>query len=160
MSGQKLQERLRQEYHLELEMASGNYALAMTSIMDRQEGFDRLSAALHEIDRQLLSGERMGQNKGGTGTISPREIYRQPEHVMEIYEAEEAAHGLMPFRKTAGQVSADTVSLYPPGIPVLVPGERISKNIRDLLVKYLSLGLNVKGLCDDKKIKVFCDDKK
>lgn len=154
MSGQKLQERLRQEYHLELEMASGNYALAMTSIMDRQEGFDRLSAALHEIDRQLLSGERMGQNKGGTGTISPREIYRQPEHVMEIYEAEEAAHGLMPFRETAGQVSADTVSLYPPGIPVLVPGEKIDGRIVETIQKCLDMGLDVQGITEDKRINV------
>ena len=73
---------------------------------------------------------------------------------MEIYEAEEAAHGLMPFRETAGQVSADTVSLYPPGIPVLVPGEKIDGRIVEMIQKCLDMGLDVQGITEDKRINV------
>lgn len=52
-SGEWLYQELLLKYHLQLEMASGDYALAMTSIMDQEEGYQRLSAALHEIDREL-----------------------------------------------------------------------------------------------------------
>ena len=50
MSGQVLLEKLLGEYQIQLEMASGNYALALCSIMDTKKGFDRLSYALMDID--------------------------------------------------------------------------------------------------------------
>ena len=49
----ELAERLRKEYHLEMEMTGGTYVLAMTTVADTQEGLDRLKAALLEIDGQL-----------------------------------------------------------------------------------------------------------
>ena len=52
-SGEWLYKELLLKYHLQLEMASGDYALAMTSIMDTDEGYQRLSAALHEIEQSL-----------------------------------------------------------------------------------------------------------
>ena len=58
-SGKWLMERLREEFHLELEMACGDYALAMTSVCDRKEGFQRLSDALHQIDIQLCEEKKM-----------------------------------------------------------------------------------------------------
>ena len=62
-TGYDLMERLRRDYALELEKASAHYAIAMTSLMDTREGFDRLSAALHELDREL------------EGTVS-KQLYR------------------------------------------------------------------------------------
>lgn len=50
LSGQELMEFLREDYHLELEKAGENYALAVTSVMDTEEGFHRLADALREID--------------------------------------------------------------------------------------------------------------
>ena len=70
MSGQALQEILLQEYGLQMEMASGNYVVAMTSIMDTDEGFARLSDALECIDGTVHKKEE-------TSEISPREIYRE-----------------------------------------------------------------------------------
>lgn len=67
MSGQALQEILLREYGLQMEMASGNYVVAMTSIMDTDEGFARLSDALECIDGTVRKKEE-------TGVISPREI--------------------------------------------------------------------------------------
>ena len=52
LSGEELYQLLREKYHLQLEMCQGDYALAMTSIFDREEGFDRLYAALEEIDKK------------------------------------------------------------------------------------------------------------
>ena len=179
----QLQARLLREYGLEMEMSSGNYVLAMTSLMDRQEGFDRLSVALHEIDAGLssvsnmprencqeqrdvlkLSGETdapqkiSGEPKITSGlleeNISPREIYRKPEKAMEIYEAEEAEHEVLPLKQAGGGVSAGTVFLYPPGIPVLVPGEWIDSTMANNLCRCLQLGLDVQGLTGNESISI------
>ncbi len=53
MSGQQLQEILLRDYALQMEMASGNYVVAMTSFMDTEEGFRRLSHALHAMDARM-----------------------------------------------------------------------------------------------------------
>ena len=84
MSGQQLQEILLRDYALQMEMASGNYVVAMTSFMDTVEGFQRLSHALHAIDARM--------EDTGKAAFSPKDIYRQPEKQMEPYQAEEAAH--------------------------------------------------------------------
>ncbi|MDD6290550.1 MAG: aminotransferase class V-fold PLP-dependent enzyme [Lachnospiraceae bacterium] len=146
MSGQQLQERLFKEYGLQTEMSSGNYVLAMTSLMDRQEGFDRLSRALHAIDAGLHEEE--------ITSFSPREIYCQPEKVMEIYEADEAPHGCVPLAKAVDRVSADTICLYPPGIPLLVPGERIDRKMVETIRRCLELGLDVEGLLENHGINI------
>lgn len=149
MSGQELQERLLRDFGLEMEMASGNYVLAMTSFMDRQEGFDRLSEALRKMDgEQREKAEPMGE------TITPGELYQRPEKVMEIYEAEEAEQEVQILERAIGQVSAGTIFLYPPGIPLLVPGERIDGAMVKHLSRCLKLGLDVQGLTENHSINI------
>lgn len=92
MSGQALQEILLREYGLQMEMASGNYVVAMTSIMDTDEGFARLSDALECIDGTVRKKEE-------TGVISPREIYREQKTVMTIDQALDAEQKRSGWRK-------------------------------------------------------------
>ena len=60
---------LRKDWDMELEMASGYYALALTGIMDTEDGFFSLSEALHTIDEQMKKdrerccGRRIYQNR-------------------------------------------------------------------------------------------------
>lgn len=73
---------------------------------------------------------------------------------MEIYEAEEAEQESLPLEQAVGQVSAGTVFLYPPGIPVLVPGERIDGVMVDHLCRCLKLGMDVQGLARNHSINI------
>jgi arginine/lysine/ornithine decarboxylase len=136
MSGHKLTQILRENYHLELEMAGVNYATAMTSIMDTREGFDRLAYALCEIDGKIIE----------TGfNFTPRDIYRPGIKKMEIFEAEEQDHASILLNESEGRVCAAYVSLYPPGIPIIVPGEVIeAENIYNIQ-KCKDLGYEVNG---------------
>lgn len=149
ISGQQLQQNLLRHYNLQMEMASGNYVVAMTSIMDRQEGFDRLAAALHEIDESL-------QEVTEDDAFSPREIYRPLHKVMEIHEAEEASHQWLSLAEAAGQISANYIYLYPPGIPIVVPGERLDEQILDVICKCIQLGLEVEGMQMKGKTQLHC----
>ena len=138
-------EKLLRNFGLEMEMASGNYVLAMTSFMDRQEGFERLAKALQEIDRELSFSDMLEEAEE-KAVITPQEIYRKPEKAMEIYEAWEAACEALPLEEAVGGIAGDAVFLYPPGIPVLVPGERIDRAMVENLRRCLALGLDVEGL--------------
>jgi arginine/lysine/ornithine decarboxylase len=146
LTGQRLQEILREQDHLELEMASGNYALAMTSIMDTQEGFDRLARALHEMDASLAG-------IAPTRPFTPRDIYRAPRKRMEIHEAEESPHIVLPLSAAVGHISAAYISLYPPGIPIVVPGEELDAQTVAAITECIRLGLQVEGL-DDKAVQL------
>lgn len=141
MSGQALQEILLREYGLQMEMASGNYVVAMTSIMDTDEGFARLSDALECIDGTVHKKEE-------TGVISPREIYREQKTVMTIDQALDAEQKTIRLEEAAGAVSGDYVYLYPPGIPILVPGEAIDVQTAETIRHCIRLGLEVEGLPD------------
>ena len=141
MSGQTLQEILLQEYGLQMEMASGNYVVAMTSIMDTDEGFARLSDALECIDGTVHKKEE-------TSEISPREIYREQKTVMTIDQALDAEQKTVRLEEATGEVSGDYVYLYPPGIPILVPGEAIDVQTAETIRHCIRLGLEVEGLPD------------
>ena len=141
MSGQALQEILLREYGLQMEMASGNYVVAKTSIMDTDEGFARLSDALECIDGTVRKKEE-------TGVISPREIYREQKTVMTIDQALDAEQKTVRLEEAAGAVSGDYVYLYPPGIPILVPGEAIDVQTAETIRHCIRLGLEVEGLLD------------
>ena len=153
------------KYHLQLEMASGDYALAMTSIMDTDEGYQRLSAALHEIEQSLCgSGEKeqkccMQKDLPGCGMEEAsqaqkgnssfvKEVYRPNPCRMQIYEAEEGKIAEVSFDEAIDKVAADFIFLYPPGIPLIVPGEVITAEFIKRLRTCSSLKLNLQGSTD------------
>ena len=142
MTGKELYDVLLEKYHLQMEMVSGYYVLAMTSIMDTKEGFLRLYQALKEIDAELFVEEKADI------TDFIQCFYEKKEKAMEVYEAEELTAIEVSFDEAIGKISAKSIYLYPPGIPVLLPGEIIDeaciKNIR----KSLKLRLNLQGIAD------------
>ena len=166
-SGEELAERLRENDQIEIEMAAATYVIAMTSLMDDGEGFWRLKEALLSIEEFLSESCVEKKNKNGesvtrTGQIgkSSQENFKIPKakRKCSMKKALKLPEEEVSLKECVGRVSKDYVFVYPPGIPVLTPGDEIRKEIRDLLLKYMDLGLNVKGLYDDKKIKVLCKE--
>lgn len=68
-SGEELSSRLREEYHLEMEMDAAGYALALTSFLDTEEGFERLAEALTQIDKELHEMQQSRYKKKCTTKI-------------------------------------------------------------------------------------------
>ncbi|HAN20230.1 MAG TPA: amino acid decarboxylase [Clostridiales bacterium] len=127
---------LLNKYLLQLEMAMGDFALAMTSICDTDEGFERLGDALLEIDSTLISNMKEQCNT----TIS-----ELPEKILISHEAESCSGNFMLFSESIGRIAREYVFAYPPGIPMLVPGEKISKQIIDSVIELTSKGVSVKS---------------
>lgn len=158
LTGMELMDRLRRDHRLELEMASRYYALAMTSIMDTDEGFERLAKALEALDQQI---ENQEDYKKDGGREEPcrfiKELYGMKEVVLPVWEAEEMEREQIPLEKAEGRIAAGTVSLYPPGIPVVVPGERLEKDVLKRILECRRKGLQVCGLSSDLRIEVLTE---
>ncbi len=144
ISGSRLYEMLLKDHKLQMEMYSGFYVLAMTSLMDREEGFERLYQALLEIDGNLLCKEEKPENN--FGFLS--EFYLPKEKKMELYEAMERKKTTVSFSEAEGKISGTAVCLYPPGVPALLAGETIDRDFIKNIRKFRKYGLNVKGIAD------------
>jgi arginine/lysine/ornithine decarboxylase len=137
--GKQLADILREKYHLETEMCGEKYVLAMFTVFDGDEAFDRMRQALFEIDEDIESLTAESDFIG---------IDIKPEILHTIAEVWEVESEDVPLDKSEGRVAAEFVNLYPPGTPLLVPGEKITKEIIDLIKRYKIQGLNVIGLRD------------
>lgn len=139
--GEDLDGVLRSRYHLEMEMCAPEHVIAMTSLMDTEEGFLRLSRALLEVDQGLTRQEnRLLHGDGGPfGRAVP---------LLVPSEALDREEKLVALTASAGMISREFVFLYPPGIPILVPGEQISEEILSRILSYKEAGLPIQGPSD------------
>ena len=112
-----LKDRLREEYNLELEMAGADWALAMTGPGDTDETLGALARALRAIDETLPA----------VPPPAPLPPLPVPEAVLPPWQAMERPAAPMPLEQAAGRISAGYLWAYPPGIPLILPGERVDE---------------------------------
>ena len=152
-SGSWLDDRLRKEFHLEMEMCGSDYVTAITTLADAQEGLERLYKALVQIDSGL--SEENGcedENRLYQG------LERVPESRMTIAQAMDEPRRRIAIPDGEDLISAEFVYVYPPGIPIVVPGEVLKKESIDLIMKYKELGLAVQGMEDEESRELFVVD--
>ncbi|MDF2486427.1 MAG: speA 1 [Herbinix sp.] len=150
ITGHQLGQRLREEYKIVMEMEAGDYVLGMTSISDTKEGFDRLGKALLAIDQSISPSRKACK------TAIYRQIRTRTE--LEPYEAVECKTEIIKRKDSCGRVSSEFISLFPPGAPLLVPGEVINKEFLSLISNVIKEGLTISGLKGSQKeeIEVIC----
>ncbi len=117
INGTELANIFREKYKIETEMAYNDYVLAMTSVCDTKEGFDKLSNALISIDKDFISNSEIIKNKFKT------EIPKKQFNASQRYKYKSETVALS---RAQGRISLEYVWAYPPGIPLLVPGEVIT----------------------------------
>lgn len=141
-TGSRLYKEMLEKYHLQLEMASGDYAIAMTSPMDTEDGLLRLFMAMVEIDRDMRIY--------GDDTKNEVVNYMIPKPIVmeNIYKATHSDTEELLIENAVGKISNEFVYLYPPGSPILAPGELITNDIVKLINDYKTSGLSVEGLRD------------
>lgn len=152
MGGEALHQELLGHYHLQMEMVSADYVLGMTSFMDTDEGMRRLVTALHEIDEKngrLVTAlhetdEKNGRLNAAEAGFTAR-MYRENPRRMQIYQALDLPYREVPLDEAVGKMAADYVYLYPPGIPLIVPGEVITEEFIRHIRECRERKLNVEG---------------
>lgn len=146
-NGKKLAEALRKEFHIEPEMACSTYVCMITTVADTKESFGRLKEALFAIDRRLFK-EQTSMSLEEKRLFSDEVI--KTECVCTFQKAEEAEKEWVLASDSCGKVSGDFVTVYPPGIPLLAPGERITMEIIDRLYQYEKDRLEIHGMTGGK----------
>ncbi len=151
MSGQTLYDILRDDYHLQMEMAAGSYVVAILTMMDEERGLDRLSNALMEIDVRMETLQKRFADKGGKGVLlCGSDFCLRPAAALDLWEAYEQPSEETELGKAQGKVAAEFVNLYPPGIPLLVPGEVLDGRMTEIIRGYMINGYTVQGINDNK----------
>lgn len=138
ISGKELYKRLLEKYHLQMEMVSGFYVLGMTSIMDDDIGFERLIFALMEIDVSIRFTEEQKWDY-------IQELYIPRKKGIEYAAAMDMTAESISLSIAREKISGSFVYLYPPGIPVIVPGEVITLDFMEGIQKCITEGLTVEG---------------
>ncbi len=141
-TGVMLGKMLNDEYGQMMEMCVTGYVIAMTSIADKKEAFEALLAALETIDRELIDLTEFVDMY----SEEPINYNRIPDVKMEIGRALELRKHTVPLIDAVGKTSAAYIYAYPPGIPIVTPGEVISKEIMKELLWEAKRGCNLKGI--------------
>ena len=144
INGEILHLELLHNYRIQIEMTAPSYILALSSVMDTEEGFSRLEQALLEIDRKLCKDKGYRENMNFVQETYP---HKQIQNV-KIADAIESPWEEIQLEESQGEISVEFVYLYPPGIPCLVPGERITGELLEKIRVWKKQGLDIQGPAD------------
>lgn len=135
LAGIEVYDLLRDEYDIQLEFGDLGNFLAYLSIGDRAREIERLVSSLSEVKRRFAkdSGELMKYE------------YIEPEVSVSPQEAFYAEKESLPIHETKGRICSEFVMCYPPGIPILSPGEKITTEILDYICYAKEKGCSMTG---------------
>ncbi len=183
LTGKQLTDLLRTDYHLEFEMNVREYVLAMFTVADEKDAYDRLRSALIDIDHRLRErndeerndqeGNKKEGNKKEGNQVDGKQIAvkqievkdfisfamqdtanlfidkcAQHETVYPMSVAWEMSGEYVELKESAGFCANEFIGLYPPGTPILVPGEKITEQHVEDLLQYIECGYEVTGIFD------------
>ncbi len=170
MNGEAFQKILERKFGLVVEMASLNYILALSTVMDSEDAFIRLDSALRELDkindgmikneqRSIRSQENLQLNSGIKITVirnSQEMDFHQKSkgiasgQITEYKMSPGIAWNLetenVPISQAEGRIAGDYITVYPPGIPICVPGEIVTRQALDYLNKCYQEKLTIHGI--------------
>ncbi len=149
LSGVEFADKLRQSFGIELEMASRDYAIAMTGAGDTKDMYSSLLFAVAETCKETKKSDKATQHQNGTQfAILPQKAYNP-------YKIDSLSSEAVNMLDSIGRVSAENVWAYPPGSPIIVKGEVMSKETAKLLVELQSFGVNLTSSLRDFPDRIF-----
>ncbi len=150
-TGYEASEILRYRYNIQVELADLFNVVALFTIGTTRDAADRLALAFEEMARD----DRAVDMYAPSGILERRVNrgnYRLPKiPLMRMLprDAFLADTESVEFRESAGRICAETISPYPPGIPVIAPGEELSRELVDYLRLEMKAGVRIQGPYDD-----------
>ncbi len=138
LGGNFLSDLLRRDYGIQAEMAMGNNIVFLGSCFDDEGMYHRLSAAILDLDMKGLFKESL------SGRISTG-VSKLPSPVISIPEREALFEGWeeVTFEMAEGRICAERITPYPPGVPVLMTGELVSRDAVEHLMRLEESGANI-----------------
>lgn len=156
VDGQWLYQALRQQ-GMELEGVFGDAVMAISTIMDSSKDFEDLLAAVRTVQTMPIPKSFIKNSeflKKQLEILRNCDIINPPETVMTLREAYYADKEPIPLMEAAGRVSAAFVIPYPPGVPIVCPGERLTQACIRYIRHIFVSGTEVLGITGDQYILV------
>ena len=135
LAGIEVYDKLRDEYDIQIEFGDMGNILAYLSIGDRKQDIERLASSLAEIKRL--------NSRGKEGLMSHE--YISPELAVSPQAAFYADKEQLDLQETSGRICSEFLMCYPPGIPILAPGEMITDRILDYIIYAKEKGCSITG---------------
>jgi len=140
LAGIEVYDILREEYDIQMELGDIANVLAYISIGDRERDIERLIGALSDIRRKY--------SRDNAGMFTQE--YIEPKVAVSPQNAFYAEKESFPLMETEGRVCSEFVMCYPPGIPILAPGEEITADILEYITYAKEKGCSMTGPEDPK----------
>lgn len=134
--GSMVKKILREKYNIRLEMSDYYYALILTSLMNEDEDYEKLIKAIED-----LAKEAPYEKINNISIKMPT-----PKVIMRPADAYFGKKNQVELKDAIGKVSAAPIIPYPPGIPLIVPGEEITEEIYEHILFIMENGLEIVGL--------------
>ena len=151
-SGKQLGKYLLEKFHIQMEMNTCSYSLGISTVADTKEGFERLREALYSLDLQLR--DDIVRTQEYSSTRLPR-----PVAGCSIGIALDLPKEQVERSECLGRMAGSFVYLYPPGIPLLAPGEVITEEVLDRMAFWDARGMEIHGLGEQGTVCVLRDKK-
>lgn len=146
LNGKQFYDILLEKYHIQMEMASKHYVIAMTSVGDRKEYYVRFLDALSSIDKMIEGFSKKTESYSSVAGIPKAETAVRPSIALKSISED------IFFEEAMGKISNASVCVYPPGIPVISTGEVITEESIEYIRAAQETGLEVIGLSYKKKV--------
>ncbi len=172
ISGKALYDRLRIRHHIQCEMYGEGYVLALMSVVDDESSYDRLLQALKCEDdelseesvsrvssaepcvkRNIASNDNEMPEGSDDNETDVQTLESMFTHIPDRYmdpggAVDSGSRQVLLDEKAHGLISGSYICVYPPGIPVIIPGEIIDKRVTDAVSRGLEKGLRMTGMTD------------
>ncbi|MDD2495584.1 MAG: aminotransferase class I/II-fold pyridoxal phosphate-dependent enzyme [Tissierellia bacterium] len=147
ITGTELQEILRFKYNIQMEMADLMYTVGYITATDEPEDIEKLFDAIKEIYFEEIKSKEKRE-------IVQIEPLPNLEHAMKMRKAFYAKNVLIDMDESIGKTAAEFIIPYPPGIPLVCPGEIIIENTIEYIKTMLENGIAVNGIDKNNKLRV------
>ncbi|HHV95321.1 MAG TPA: aminotransferase class I/II-fold pyridoxal phosphate-dependent enzyme [Clostridiaceae bacterium] len=167
-AGYDVEKFLREKFHIQVEMSDLFNIICITTVSDEKKDFEGLLKALKDI-RDLKTHKNLTKYENLTkhGFVSTQKVSEKnnliklvknnltiPEQGMEPWKILSRKSEYIPFKTSLGRISRDFIVPYPPGVPLVCPGEIINRDIIEYVYKVLEVGGNVNGILQENGLKI------
>lgn len=148
ISGHEAAHWLREKHQIEVELSGYDHLLCLITIGDSEESIHRLLEGLRDLAQTYYC-------PSATHDTQMEPLLPMPELVVQPRDAFYHPKKWIPFEQSIGQICAQTIMTYPPGVPIFLPGEKITSSHMEYIHQLIQQGSIIQGLdLQEKKIYV------
>ena len=137
-TGYEMETKLRKEYNIQIELSDMCNILAIISIGDNEKNITALIDALKDIASQSEINEYK----------NPPMVLQNPNMIVSPRDAFYSPKKKVPLEESAGEIAGEMIMAYPPGIPVICMGERMTQEIIDYIKLLKEQKCQMQGTAD------------